>query len=292
MSKAISQSDAMLAHADEKKSDPVFAEVLAKHINAPSGKNSVIFKLRDAPNGKVHVDGIDDVYDEEIKGMRRMRLLRGISEIWQDKQEKIDKSYIDKNRISLTFIQGGLILDPVKDAAIINFARKSNYLESNPHRLPGKKRSFYEWDPAAQEREAFEKEMLEIEVVELAMSQPIEKVKKHALYLNVSFVDEMGKERTEKGIRVLYVRKAKEDPKRFKESLDSKEVELKYLIRRSILDAKIDIGSSVGEIKWSTGGRICKLPQGREATEYLVEFALLPQDESKEFVDRLQKIVL
>lgn len=290
MAKAISQSDVFLSQQENKKVDPVFQEILAKHSNTPSGKSSVIFKMRNAPNGKVHVDGIDDVYDEETKGMRRMRLLRGISEIWQDKQDKIDKSYIDKNRISLTFVQGSLICDSVKDDAIIQFTRRSNTFEGNPHRLPGKKRAIYEWNPAEQEKAAFEKEMLEIEVMQLAIEQPIEKVKKHGYYLGISFVDEMGEPRTEKGIRALYVRAAKADPKGFKESLDSKDVEFKYLIRRAIIEAKIDV--STKNIKWATGGVICKLPHEREATDYLVEFAQLPTDESKEFVDRLQKIAL
>lgn len=288
MSRPISQSDSLLSTQSEKIIDPVFQEIKAKFSLTPAGRKTVIFKLRNAPNGKVHLDGIDDVYDPETKTMRRLRLLRGVSEIWQDKQEKIDKTYADKNRISLIFIQGGLVCDEIKDAHIIRAARLMNGNEGNEFRLPGKKRSFYEWDPAAQEKEAFEKELLEIEVTELAMSQSIEKMKKHALFLNVNITDEMGNIRSEQGIKVLYVRKAKEDPKKFKETLDSKEVEVKYILRRAIIDGKLDISST--NIKWSKGGQICKLPHGREALDYLVEFALLPQDESKVFLEQLQKM--
>ena len=290
MSKAISLNDSLLATQEEKKIDPVFKEILAKHSITPIGRKSVIFKLRNAPNGKVHLDGIDDVYDEETQNMRRMRLLKGISEIWQDKQEKIDKDYVNKNRISLTFIQGGLILDEVKDAALIKFARKSNCNEGNPYRIPGKKRAFYEWDPIAQEREAFEKEMAEIKVVELAMATPIEKAKKHALYLGVPIHDEVGNIRSEQGIRVLYVRKAKENPKRFEETLDSPEVEIKYLIRRAIADSKIEVRGT--NAQWTAGGFISKIPHSKETVDYLVEFAMLSTDESKSFVDRLQKMAI
>jgi len=290
MAKGISQADAFLANKDEKITDPVFKEILAKHSITPVGRKSVIFKLRNAPNGKVHLDGIDDVYDEETKKMRRIRLLRGVASIWQDEQDKLDKTYIDKNRISLTFVQGGMILDEIKDANIIKAARLMNANEGNLHRLPGKKRSFYEWDPIAQEREAFEKELLEIEVVELAMATPLEKAKKHALFLGVPITDEMGTIRSEQGIRVLYVRKAKENPKRFKETLDSPEVEIKHLIRRALSDSKIE--SRGTNIQWSAGGLICKLPHGREVVDYLVEFAMLPTEESKSFLDRLEKAAI
>lgn len=269
-----------------------FDDIIKQQSAVPSGLQSVIFKLKNPPNGKVHLDGIDDVFDPETKGMRRMRLLRGVPMLWQDQQEKIDKDYINKNRISITFIQGGIILDPVRDATIISFCRKSNCFAGNQHRIPGKKREFYEWSPAEQERVAFEKDMLEQEVWELAMEQPIEKVRKHGLFLGISFNDEMGMPRTEKGIRTLYNREARRDPKRFKDTLDSKEVEISFLIKKAIIDAKIDISGKHGSIHWANGPLICKLPHGRQASEYLVDFAMLPTDEAKDFLERLQKGII
>jgi hypothetical protein len=294
MSKVITQSDALLASQEEKSVEKAFAEIAYQQNPTPSGQPSVIFRLRNPPNGKVHLDGIDDVFDSDKKIMRRMRLLRGISEIWQDKQDeaKISESYINKNRISITFIQGSIILDPLKDASIIEFIRRSNCLESNPHRLPGKKRSIYEWNPAEQERVAFEKEILEMEVIKLAMEQPLEKMRKHAVYLRISFNDEMGVPRSEQGIRVLYLREAKRDPANFKKTLGSKEVEISFLVKRAIIEAKIDIAGKNGSIYWPNGPLICKLPHGRQADEYLVDFAMLPTEESKEFLDRLQKSIL
>lgn len=290
MSKAISQSDALLATQQEREPDPVFREIMAKMSPSTDNRPMIIFKLRNPPNGKVHLDGIDDVFDPETKSMRRIRLIRGAKTIWMDEQEKMDKDYLQKNRISITFVAGNLICDQQKDEFIIKAARLMNANEGNVNRVPGKKRSFYEWDPAAQERDAFEKELLEAKVVQMAMEQPFEKMKKHALYLNLPITNEMGLIRGEDGIRALYLRAAKADPNKFKESLDSKEVEYKYLIRRAIIDAKIDITTTA--IKYPTGQLICRLPHGREAVDYLIEFAMLPTDESKSFVERLQKMVL
>jgi hypothetical protein len=288
MAKAISSSDALLATQDEKKVDPVFKEIMAKMSPTPANRPMIIFKLRNAPNGKVHLDGIDDVFDPDTKRMRRIRLIRGATTIWMDEQEKMDKEFLQKNRISITFVAGNLICDELKDEMIVKAARLMNANEGNPNRIPGKKRSFYEWDASAEEREAFEKELLEAKVVQLAMEQPFEKMKKHALYLNLPITNEMGQIRGEDGIRALYLRAAKADPKKFKESLDSKEVEYKYLIRRAIVDAKISVSTT--EIKYPTGQLICRLPHGRESVDYLVEFAMLPTDESKSFVERLEKM--
>jgi hypothetical protein len=236
------------------------------------------------------LDGIDDVFDPDTKTMRRIRLIRGATTIWMDEQEKMDKAFLDKNRISITFVAGNLICDELKDSLIIKAARLFNANEDNPNRIPGKKRSFYEWNASAEEKAAFEKELLEAKVVQMAMNQPLEKMKKHALYLRLPITNEMGQIRGEDGIRALYLRAAKADPKKFKDTMDSKEVELSYLIRRAIIDAKLEV-STTG-IKWSAGQSICRLPHGREAVDYLIEFAMLPTDESKSFVERLEKMAL
>jgi hypothetical protein len=291
MSNAITSSDATLAYNEVKVKDDIFSGIVTKNMGIVKEdvRPSVIFKLRNPPNGKVHIDGIDDVFDEATGGTRRIRLLRGVNTIWMDEQEKVDKNFVDKNRMSITFIQGGIICDQVKDANIIKAARLMNGCEDNKNRIPGKKRSWYEWNPAAQEREAFERELFENEVVKLALDAPIATAKKHGLYLGCVFTDEQGRLRSDEGIKAIYVRKAKEQPKRFKDTFDTKEVEINYLIRAAILDAKIDITSKSG-IKWATGGLICKLPHDRQPVEYLVDFAMLSTDESKAFLERLQSI--
>ena len=258
---------------------------------AESGKN-VIFKLAGSISRSVRIDGIQDVINPKTKKKDRMRLLRGVSEIWMRDQKEIDKEYAQKNRVSLHFIDGVCILDSVRDAPQIEFARLTNNFIDNPFKITGAKRPFYEWNPAEQEREALEKEELENEVVQLAMAQPFEKLRKHAAFLGgISFFDEMGEPRTEKGVRTLYIRRAKQDPKRFKATLDSKEVEINYLIRKAITEAKIDIGQK-GKISWAGGGLITPLPAGRQAHEYLLELALLPTEEGKDFLERLQKTAI
>lgn len=252
----------------------------------------VILKLIDGSgrNGKLYLDGLDDVFNEKTKKKERIRLIRGVETIWQKEQKDLDKEYISKNRRSLEFVKGVCILES-NDLTAIEFSEVSNCSADNPHAITGKKHRFFKWNPARQEEEALKKEMFEYEVMKLAMEQPIEKVKKHAIFLGgISLFDEYGNPRSEQGIRTLYLRRAKEIPKRFKETIDSKEVEVSYLIRTAITDAKIDVGGAQGRVRWANGGGdICILPKGRAAHEYLVEFALLPTEEGKTFLEHLQK---
>lgn len=252
----------------------------------------VIFKLANHKGtGRVWIEPIDDnVLNEKTKKRERMCLIRGAASIWSSEQKDLDKEYIAKNRRSILFEDNRCVLNKIKDAAAIEFLRNSKHNVGNKNRPEGSKFEIYEWNPAAQEAEAFRKELLEIEVMQLAMEQPIDKVKKHGLYLGIrQFVtDELGEARTEKGLRALYVMQAKRNPETFKSTLNSKEVEINYLVKKAILDSKIDLGGSTGTIKWANGGFICKLPKTRGAMEYLVELALLPNEEGKQFLGELE----
>lgn len=297
MARAASIKDVKFSQQGELTQDspfenPTLSNLMVSNTVAPSSGRA-IFKLVDiSKKGRVWVDGISDVVNPKTHEPDRLRLLRGVGKIWQSEQEKVDSKYVDKNRRSLMF-ENQICVISASDKTGLDFARLNENLVGGVNFRPGTKHAYYEWNPAKQEAEALEREMLENEVVQLAMAQTYEQVKKHAAYLGgISFVDELGEPRTEQGVRTLYIRRAKADPKRFKSSIDSKEVEINWLIKKAILDSKIDIGGKTGIIKWANGGEICRLPQGRNALEYLLEFASLPQDESKRFVGDLQKTIL
>jgi hypothetical protein len=258
----------------------------------------VIFKLVDERrNGRLWFPAMENnVYNPKTKKREKIRLIRGVPSIWESEQNDIpaanDKDYLSKNLISVCFEDNRCMLDKDMENLTIERLKYSNSNINNPNRISGARFEFYEWNPAAQEEAALKQEMLEMEAMQLAMEQSVEKAKKHGLFLNIRnfLVDELGEQRTDKGIKTLYVREAKRNPKRFKETFGSKEVEVNYLIKRAILDAKIDVGGANGDIRWSNGGIICKKPQSRQAAEYLLEFAMLPTDEGKEFVKTLEKI--
>jgi hypothetical protein len=71
--------------------------------------------------------------------------------------------------------------------------------------------------------------------------------------------------------------------------MDSKEVEVAYLIREAMVNSKIDTQRQHGKAYWANGGLICPIPNGRKPIEYLTELALMPNDEGKQFLERLQQ---
>lgn len=259
-------------------------------LDLPAPTMRRIFKLANSKkNGRYWMDARADIFNPDTGKVERARLLTGVSTIWEREQTHVSEAYVNKNLRPLCFEDRTLILN-AGDETGIKFVTLNNGFLSNKNRKSGARHEYYEWDPKRQEAEAFEREIEEQEVMELAMSQTFANVKKHASFLGgISFVDEMGEPRSEKGVRVLYVREARRNPTRFKNTLNSKEVEVAYMVKRAILDSKIDLGGISGSMKWANGGFIGKLPVGRQATEYLLELALLPNDEGKQFLENLQK---
>lgn len=268
------------------------AQIIGGDQPTTTESERVIFKMRNYKGkGRVWIDPIDDnVFNPTTKKRERICLIRGVETIWSSEQTKLDKEYVSRNRRSILFEDNRCILSKKKDVAAIEFLRHSKHNMGNKDRPEHSKFEVYEWNPAAQEAEALRKELLEIEVMQMAMEQTIEKVKKHGIFLGIrNFIsDELGESRTEKGLRALYVMQAKRNPELFKTTLDSKEVEVHYMVKKAIMDAKIDLGGVTGRIKWAVGGDIGNLPKGRNAIEFLVEFALLPTPDGKQFLEQLE----
>jgi len=255
-----------------------------------SEQKFVVFKLVDTKKrGRVYVHHIDDVLNPETNKVERIRLLSGVDSIWLKDQKDVTDEYAKKNApIGLVFENRHLRV-PLWDKNRIQFLRLNRDCVDNPKRAQGGKSPYFEWNPAKQEEEALAKELLEIEVMKLAMEMPFEKIKKHAQFLGVTFVDEFGEPKTENGIRTQYILRAKRDPAGFKNSMDSKEVEVAWMVKRAVRDSKIDLGKQPGSAHFAAGGFICKIPGARKAVEYLIELALTNSEEGRTFLEQLQK---
>lgn len=252
----------------------------------------VIYKLVDTKRkGRLYIDGIDDdILNPKTKSRERIWLLSGTSSIWStDLVEQLkDKDFVRNNRRSLQF-ESGILRVPKWDERMLEFIKNCRHLIDNPNRRTGSKFEFFEYNPAKQQAEALKKEMLEIDMAIAAKEMPIEKARKLASFLGIIFYDELGQPKTDDGIRRELMLFAKRDPKRFQANLESKEVEISYLVKKAIIEAKIDIGGSGGNVTWANGGFIAKVPSARknEIHEYLVELAMTNSDEGKSFLDML-----
>lgn len=260
--------------------------------SAPKAKQEyVVFKLVDTKKkGGVYIPNVDDVINPKTKKVERIRLLSGVSTIWVSEQGNLTPEFIRANSRSLEFPRGTKILRiPVWDETALEFARTCRHNIGAPNRKTGSRFEFFEYDPEAQQKAALEKEMLEIEMAIQASKEPVDAMRKHANFLGIVAYDEFGIPKTDEGIRREYVLAAKRNPKRFKETLGTKDVEISFLIKRAISDAKLDIGGNNGTISWSNGGGvICRVPAGRKTQEYLLELALTNSDEGKKFLHQLE----
>jgi hypothetical protein len=256
-----------------------------------SGHTYRIFKLSDTKkNGKYHMEGIDDVWNPKKERMERIRLLRGFPSIWIEDQKGLEKSFIESNRRSLVFDRRVLRV-PSYDTTAIEFLEISNSNVGNPNKKGTKKLTFFEWNPLRVAEAERAKRVAKIEAIKFATMTSDEDMRKHCNYLGILFTDELGMPKSMEALRNDYELYAESQPNKFMQSAGSKEVEVAFAVKKAILANKIDVTSKRGSAYWAgDGGFICKIPGTAKPHAYLVEYAMLPQDESKAFLEQLQKL--
>jgi hypothetical protein len=256
----------------------------------------VVFRLVRKKQRRLWLDGIcDNCYNPKTKETERAYLIRGTKSIWQsdltDLIKDMDKpnSYISKNRIGLLF-EDGICRIPITEKNQLEFARvNTNNVGKN--RNGAGKYSFYEYDAQSEQALRLEKQMHRIKMITKANEMPEDKVKKVAVFMGISLVDELGYPKTPDGIRSELMIKADLQPEAFERLVDSKEVEVSWMVRKAILDAKIDLTAQQGTALWAGGkGFIGKVPSNRKAYEYLTELAMTNSDEGRQFLEQLKTI--
>lgn len=251
----------------------------------------VIFKLvKNDRRGRLRIDGMDDVINPKTGKPERIRLLSGIDTIWFSEQQKMNLTpeFINQSRRSLVF-DSRVCRIPTWDKTALEFAETCRHYIENPNRKTGSKCEFFKYDPEKQQKAALEKEMKELDMAMVAKDMNIVKAKKIASYLGIRFVDELGRPKSDSGIRQELMLRAKREPFKFEALIDSKEVDISYMVKAAILDAKIDLGKQPNSAYWAAGGFICKIPQARKPQEYLTEYAMGLDDANKQFLQRLQE---
>lgn len=249
----------------------------------------VIFKLHKHKKGGLNVDGCDDVVGPSGR-TERIWLLNGVDSIWaRDLVDVIkDKDFMRTNRRSLRFINGVLRL-PIWDTLAIEFARTTRHNIAKKGKREVSAHAFYEYNPAEAQKEILGRSMSRIKAITEASAMPVPEMRKHASFLGVVFVDELGRAKTDDGIRAEYIVRADMDPVRWNDTKGTPQVERMFLIKAAIYDSKIE---EVGQnIRWANGGGlICFKPEGKHAQDCMLELAMSHSPEGKAFVEQLQKI--
>lgn len=259
---------------------------------SPSGTTFKIFKLSDTKkNGKYHMEGIDDVWNEKKGRMERIRLLRGYPSIWVEDQKGLEKSFVEQNRRSLIFDRRVLRVADY-DMEALEFLSLCNANLDNPNKKGTRKITFFQWNPQRTAELERAKRVAKVEAIKYASLAGDEEMRKHCNFLGISFVDELGMPKSLEALRNDYELYAEAQPNKFMQSAGSKEVEIAFIVKKALIDNKIDTTTKRGSAYWSNnGGFICKIPSDKKPQNYLVEFAMFPQDESKAFLEQLKKLV-
>jgi hypothetical protein len=256
-------------------------------------KRYIIFRLVKKKRGRTYVDGIcDNVPNPKTNKRERIWLLNGADSIWQSELTELlkDKDYVSRNRRSLIF-EDGVCRVPVHDERALEFARATTKNVGKVRTGSGKF-DFYEYDALEEQAARLKKQMTKIEVILKVKDMPADKMKKLASFLGIMPFDELGQLKGEDGIRQELLIKADSNPEIVDKYFDSKEVEISYLVKKGIVEAKIDLTGQTGNALWADGkGFICKVPAGRKPHEYLTELAMTNSDEGRAFKTQLEQIV-
>lgn len=292
--KAVGIQDANFSQQGEVVQTRQQEESFAALNDAPvaTGNTYKIFKLSDTKkNGKYHMEGIDDVWNEKKGRMERIRLLRGFPSIWVEDQKGLEKSFVEQNRRSLVFDRRVLRVAEY-DVEALEFLSLCNANLDNPNRKGTRKITFFQWNPQRTAELERAKRVAKVEAIKYASLASEEEMRKHCNYLGISFVDELGMPKSPEALRNDYELYAEAQPNKFMQSAGSKEVEIAYIVKKALIDNKIDTTTKRGSAYWSgDGGFICKIPSDKKPQNYLVEFAMFPQDESRAFLEQLKKLV-
>lgn len=304
MEKAITSKHVSMADDDLKKSknsEQSFEELVIPTDILPEEKQqqvfNVLFKLCKKKKGRLYLDNCcDNVPNPSNKNIpERIWLLNGARSIWDSELEYIlkDKARYERARrgMDVKFIDGVAMVQST-DVLRLEFMRKNVHNVGKKSTGRSGKFDFYEYSPAEEQKERHAKQLLKIGLITQVSNMPIDKVRKLASFLAVPFVDELGMPVSDDGIRTELMVKADSDPATVQKHIDSKEVEVAYLVKRAIIDAKIDLQGGNGNAIWSGGkGFICKIPTTRKPYEYLTELAMTNSDEGRAFKGQLEQMI-
>jgi hypothetical protein len=258
-----------------------------------TGTKYYVFKLvSNTRKGGVHVPGVDDVINPTTGKMERVRLLTGVDTIWLKEQKDVSPEYAKMNQRNLSFTRGTKILRiPEWDHTALEFARLTKHNIGSPSNKTGSQFEFYEYNPAKEAEELMKRELLELEMAILAKGMPEDKMRKHAAFLGIRLIDDLGMPKIDEAMRREYILEAKRRPEHFQRTVESKEVEISWLIRRAIIEGKIEIGRGAGKIFWAQGGGLISTFSRTENPEnHLLNLALSNTQEGNDFKQQLQRI--
>ena len=294
-SKGVSLEHSNLANAERKVVQEQQAFNYAVDTERPEQKEIgyVIFKLVKKRRGRVWVDGIcDDVVNPKTGKSERIYFLQGASSIWESDLEPIlkDKESYRRRRRDLPF-EDGILRIRTDRQNMLEFARRTLH-NVGKRRTGNGKFDYYEYDPQQEQTDRLAAQTFKLKTVIKVNEMPVEEMTKLAAFMGVVFFDDLGQKKGEDGIRAELLIKADTQPHIVNKYIGSKEVEISWMVRRAIVDNKIDLQGQSGNAIWANGkGFIAKIPSSEKPLPYLTELAMTNSNEGRVFREQLEAII-
>ncbi len=270
-------------------------DILPEEKNKVTTPYNVLFKLVKKRKGRLYLDNCcDNVINPKTKIPERIWLLNGAHSIWDSDLEKLlaDKTRYERSRRGrdIIFVDGVCRIKSTDTLAL-------EFMRANSHNVEDRISGagvydFYEYNPAREQQERHKKQLFKIEMVLKVEKMKPEYVERLCMFFGISLVDELGRKISAEGLKTELMLKADNDPSTFQKYIDSKEVEISYLVKKAIIENKIDLGGASANVTWANGGGfIAKLPASRKAYDYLTELAMTNSDDGRKFKEQLEALI-
>jgi hypothetical protein len=265
--------------SEPKQKNP-FTKSFGRRSNKPT-----IFQLiqgRKIRNGRVtypivYMIKAEDIIYDPIKGVnRKIRYIPGEASIYEDEQKKESKV-----RAPITFNEGHLPVS-AQNPTLKLYLENCNANKDNPNRMTGSPAVFKLIDKERDAKKVINKEMKQLDAMQLALKMPISKLIGYAKVLGVN-VDKSTEE-IRYDMKVL----AKKSPESFITGMDDPKTEIKEVIINSMEYGIINVQSN--RVSWQRGTSkvlITHVPVGKDAKDHFAEFCLT--DEGNLVLEEMRK---
>mgnify|MGYP003121922273 FL=1 len=254
----------------------------------------IVFRLRKSlakPNpygqGSKHnityrIPSVDEIFDAETNRNRKIQYVLGEESIYA--KEQSDNPIL----ADIIFVNGILSVRP-QQVNLLKYLELSNYNETNPNRMPGKKQLFYKVDIEADTKDTVEDMEVEADALYMARSMEPQKLVGYARTLGINV------DRSMYEIKHDVMSFAKENPFVFLKSIDDPRTERKQVVLDAIEYGIIDFSHHANEINWIMGTKRPKImhtPVGVDKLDYFIEYTFDSEGEDvfKEIQKRMKKM--
>lgn len=232
-------------------------------------KSSIDRKTKKVKYALVYMIKAEDIIYDPIKGInRKIRYIPGESSIYEDEQKENSKV-----KSPILFTEGVLVVNN-QNPTLLDYLNNCNGNKNNPNRMRDKQPTFVMVDKSRDAKAIINREMKEIDAMQLALKMPINKLIGYAKVLGVNV--EKSTEEIRYDMRIL----AKKSPESFITGLDDPMTEIKETILTAEEYAIIKMEPN--RVSWRKGDQtsmICHVPVGKKPVDHFAGFCMEKEGE-------------